>query len=96
MKHLTLGIHYPKEGHTKDILEIAEKVASVAKTCDGLIDAGAWLDEENDRIIMLSLWENSDVAIQASKKLRPIIADAPFSDWERKPSDNMINLKRLV
>jgi heme-degrading monooxygenase HmoA len=96
MKHLTLGIHYPKEGYSKDILAVAEKVCDTAERCEGLIEAGAWYDEENKRIIMLSLWENSEVALQASKKLRPIIAEASFSKWERKPSDNMIELKKMV
>jgi len=96
MKHLTLGIHYPKKGYSQKIIKIAEKVCDVARTCDGLVEAGAWYDKENDRIIMLSLWENTDFAIQASKKLRPIIVKAPFSDWERKPSDNMIKLEKLV
>lgn len=96
MKYLTLGIHYPKEGFSQNILDVAEKVSTIASTCEGNIEAGAWLDEENDRIIMLSLWENSELAFEASKKLRPIIAETPFSEWERKPSDNMTNLKRLV
>ncbi len=96
MKHLTLGIHFPKDGNQKNILDAAEKVTLVARTCDGLIDAGVSLDEKNERIIMFSLWENTEVAIQASKILRPIIAEIPFSDWERQPSDNMVELKRIV
>ncbi len=96
MRHLTLGIHYPREGYSQQILDVAEEVSNAAKTCDGLIEAGAWLDQKNDRIIMLSLWENPDVAIQASEKLRPIIAEAPFEKWERKPSDNMLELKKMV
>jgi|GEM_PF-3997199 len=45
---------------------------------------------------MFSLWQNKESAFEASKILRPIIAEANFQDWERKPSDNMINMKRLV
>jgi len=94
MKHLTLGIHYPKKGCTDQILKVAKKVCEAAKNCEGLVDAGAWIDEDKHRIIMMSLWQNTEVAIKASKTLRPIIAKAPFSDWERKPSDNMVTLKR--
>ncbi len=96
MKHITLGIHYPKKEHQESILDVARKVHDIAQTCEGHIDSGALLDEENDRIIMFSLWQNKESAFEASKILRPIIAEANFQDWERKPSDNMINMKRLV
>lgn len=96
MRHLTLGIHYPKKEHIQDILDVAEKVNTVAKTCEGYVEAGSWLDEENNRIIMLSLWESAELAMEAAKKLRPIISEAPLSDWERKPSDNILKLQKLV
>jgi quinol monooxygenase YgiN len=96
MKHITLGIHYPKKEHQESILDVARKVHDIAQTCEGHIDSGALLDEENDRIIMFSLWQNKESAFEASKILRPIIAEANFQDWERKPSDNIINMKRLV
>lgn len=89
-------IHYPKDGFADKILEVAEEVCQTASTCEGLIEAGAWQEKEKNRIIMLSLWENTEVAIEASQKLRPIIAEAPFSKWERKPSDNMLELEKMV
>ncbi len=96
MKYMTIGIHYPKKENRENILNVAKQVSAVAETCEGYIDSGALLDEENDRIIMFSLWENSEIAIEASKKLKPIIVETNFSDWERKPSENMTNLKRLI
>lgn len=96
MRYLTIGIHYPKKNCSDKILEVAEKVSKSAQSLKGNIEAGAWLDKENDRIIMLSLWENAQLAGGASKNLKPIIAGAPLSEWERKPSDNMVNLERVI
>ncbi|MBZ4043232.1 hypothetical protein [Flavobacterium hibisci] len=48
-------------------MKVAEKVCEVAKTCEGLVDAGSWYDEKNDRIIMMSLWENAESAMKASE-----------------------------
>lgn len=96
MNYLTLGIHYPKTEHREDIVEAVKKISITARSCKGLIDAGLLLDEKNDRIIMFSLWQDSEVAVEASKILRPMITEFPFSEWERQPSDNMVGLQRLI
>ncbi len=96
MKYLTLGIHYPKPEHKEDILSAIRKVAEIAHTLQGLIETGAWHDEAEDRIILFSLWQSAEHALEASKTLRPMIMQSPWSEWERKPSENFLNLKQLV
>ena len=96
MNYITIGIHYPKQEHKDNIINAVKKVAAQARNCKGLIDTGALVDDKNDRIILFSLWENGDAALEASKILRPMITEFPFSEWEREPSDNMVGLQRVV
>jgi hypothetical protein len=39
------------------------------------------------------MWENDTIAIETNKILRPLIVGINFSEWEKLPSDNMIELK---
>ena len=96
MNYITIGIHYPKQEHKDDIINAVKKVATQARNCEGLIDTGALVDDKNDRIILFSLWGSIEAALEASKILRPMIAEFPFSEWERQPSDNMVGLKRVI
>jgi heme-degrading monooxygenase HmoA len=96
MRYLTIGIHFPKPEHLKDIIAVAKKVADEAKKCEGLVDAGSWYDKENDRLVMMSLWESQEHAVNAGSALRPLIMSAPWSDWERQPSDNFLGLSRIA
>lgn len=96
MRYLTVGIHYPKPEHLEDILAVTRKVAEKAKEYEGLVDAGSWFDKESNRLIMMSLWESEECGAKARGALRPIIAAAPWSEWERQPSDNFLGLTRMV
>lgn len=96
MNYLTLGIHYPKSEHTEDLLQATKKIAEMARTQQGLVDTGAWLDKEHDRIIVLSLWESEAAARAARPMLGPLVMELPFDQWERKPSDRMVSLIRVV
>ena len=96
MRYFTLGIHYPEPEHKQDILAVAKEVAGIARSCEGLVETGAWLDEEFDRIIMMSLSESEGFANRARPKLAPLIVPIPWSEWERKPSENMVNLKKAL
>lgn len=96
MRYFTLGIHYPKPEHLDDILAVARKVGEEARKCEGIVDAGAWLDKAGDRILMMSLWESEEFAAKARPMLRPLIAEAPWSRWERQPSENFLDLSRAA
>lgn len=96
MRYLTIGIHYPKAEHEGDIIGVARRVAEEARKCEGLVDAGSWIDKQNSRIVMMSLWESEEHAAAARGALRPIIMEAPWGQWERQPSDNFLSLERIV
>lgn len=96
MNYLTLGIHYPKSGHTEDLLQATKKIAEVPRTQQGLVDTGAWLDKDHDRVIVLSLRESEAAARAARPILAPLVMELPFDQWDRQPAERMINLTRVV
>ena len=96
MRYLTIRILYPKPGHTDDILAAVRRVSEAARKFEGLVEIGAWLDKDNDRIVNISLWESKEQALEATKRMHPIFADVPWSEWERKPAENYLGLTRVV
>lgn len=96
MSYLTLAIHYPKDEHLEDITAAVKEVGLVAKTIDGCIEAGAWYDADKKRIVMLSLWRSAEHAKQAPPILRPLITKYSWNEWERQPSDNLLQLTSLM
>lgn len=96
LNYLTLGLHYPKPNHLNDVLEKAAEVSAVAMQQNGVVDAGAWLDEANQRVVMMSLWVSEAAAFAARPALRPLVMDAPWSEWETLSADNLLQLVRRV
>ena len=96
MRYLTIRVIYPQPEHRDDVLAVARRVADAARQFEGLVDVGAWVDEEDDRIVVMSLWESEEYAAKARQGLHSTIADVPWSEWERKPSENMLRLVRAV
>lgn len=96
MNHLTLGIYYPKPECRQDFLDGCQKVAEVARLQPGLLDTGAWYDPEEERIIILSLWESEEAAMAARPDIDQIVAAFPFATWGRKPPERMPDLMRAV
>ena len=64
-RYLTIRVLYPKSGHADDILSAVKKVSEAAREFDGLVEIGAWLDKESDRIVNISLWESREHAMKA-------------------------------
>jgi heme-degrading monooxygenase HmoA len=95
-RYLTVRILYPKPGHADDILAAVERVAAAARRFEGLVEIGAWLDSENDRIVNISLWESREAAMQATGAMHAEFADIPWSAWERRPAENYLGLTRAV
>ncbi len=95
-RYLTIRILYPKPGHAGDILAAVRRVSGEAHKFEGLVEIGAWLDEENDRIVNISLWESREEAMKATAAMHPMFADIPWSEWERKPAENFLGLSRVV
>jgi len=55
---------YPKPGHNDDILSAVKKVSEAARLLEGLVEIGAWMDKEGDRIVNISLWESREQAVR--------------------------------
>ncbi len=95
-RYLTVRVLYPKPGRQDDILAAVKKVSDAARKFEGLVEIGAWLDKEGDRIVNISLWESREQALKATSGMHPMFADIPWSEWERKPAENFLGLNRVV
>lgn len=95
-RYLTVRILYPKSGDTDKILTEVKKVSEAARKFEGLIEIGAWIDQENDRIVNISLWESKDLALKATSEMHPLFSEVPWDEWERQPADNILGLVRAV
>ena len=95
-RYLTIRVLYPKPGSAEDIIAAVGKVSEAARKIDGLVEIGAWLDRENDRIVNLSLWESKEQALKATGEMHPMFAAIQWSEWERKPAENYLSLTRVV
>jgi hypothetical protein len=95
-RYLTIRVHYPKPEHRDDTLAVVQRVAEAAGAHEGLVEIGAWIDEANDRIVNMSLWESEELALKATQAMHTLFADIPWSDWERQPAENFLGLKRAV
>jgi hypothetical protein len=96
MRYLTIRILYPKPENTDDILESVKRVSNAARKFEGLVEIGAWLDKENERIVNISLWESKELAMKATQEMHAIFAGIPWSQWERQPAENLLGLTRVV
>jgi hypothetical protein len=95
-RYLTIRVLYPRSNYTQNILEAVRNVAEEARKFEGLIEIGAWMDKENDRIVNLTLWESKAQAMKATAAMHPKFGNIPWRDWERKPAENFIGLNRVV
>ncbi len=95
-RYLTIRVLYPKAGSSQDILTAVKNVAEEARKFEGLVEIGAWLDSTNDRIVNMTLWESKEHAMKATAEMHPKFRNIPWSDWERKPAENYLGLRRLV
>ncbi len=95
-RYLTVRVLYPKPYRADDILAAVSEVSAAARQHEGLVEIGAWLDKENDRIVNISLWESREQAMKATAAMHPQFADIPWSEWERQPAENYLGLTRVV
>ena len=95
-RYLTIRILYPKPENTDDVLSAVSMVSEAARKYEGLVEIGAWLDKENERIVNISLWESKEQAMKATKEMHPMFADIPWSEWECRPAENFLGLTRVV
>ncbi len=96
MRYLTIRVLYPRTEHRDEALAAITRVCQAARRFPGLVDIGAWLDTENDRIVNMSLWESEDEARKARVAMHQAFTDVPWDSWERRPAENYLNLTRVV
>ena len=96
MRYLTIRIQYPKPENTKDILTAVEKVAETARQYQIIPRIGAWIDKEKNRIVSITLWESEEHAVRARAAMHMAFKNIPWSKWERQPSENFLNLTRVI
>lgn len=95
-RYLTVRRLYPKPGRRDEIIAAVKKVSEAARKHEGLVEIGGWLDEANDRIVNISLWESEEAAVKARETMHAALGDIPCGEWERKPAENYLGLKRVV
>ena len=55
--YLIMGVHHPKPGMEKLLLDVQEKFGSAQRGHRGLISAFVWKDEATDVLIGITLWD---------------------------------------
>ena len=95
-RYLTIRILYPKPENADDILSAIGRVSEAARKYEGLVEIGAWLDKENERIVSISLWESREHAMKATTTTHTMFAEIPWSEWERQPAENFLGLTRVI
>ena len=79
MSFLYLAMHYPKPEHLGDLLHAMRRLDAALKGAPGLLQIGAWRDEQSGRIVALSFWESRELFEAAVGQLVAAVADVPGS-----------------
>jgi hypothetical protein len=58
--YIIMGVHHPKPGMEKSLLEVQEKFGIAQRGHRGLISAFIWKDDKTDVIIGLALWDTKE------------------------------------
>jgi len=80
----------------QDVISAVQKVTEAARQFEGLVEIGAWLGHDKQRVVKLSLWESKEYADKATKEMHQMFADIPWDHWERMPAENLLGLNRVV
>ncbi len=55
--YVVMGVHHPKPGMEKALLEVQERFGKAQQGHRGLISAFIWKDEKSEVIIGITLWD---------------------------------------
>lgn len=58
--YLIMGVHHPKPGMEKTLLEVQEKFGKAQQGHRGLISGFIWKDEKTGVIIGIALWDTKE------------------------------------
>jgi Antibiotic biosynthesis monooxygenase len=82
-----LAIHHPKPEHVGDLLASMHRVDEAAAGAPGLVQIGAWRDQDSDRLVGLALWESEEAFQVAAPRIFAAVADDPFDEWSARPPE---------
>src|ERR1700756_1145281 len=55
--YLIMGVHHPKPGMEKSLLDVQEKFGRAQRGHRGLVSAFVWKDDASDVLIGITLWD---------------------------------------
>jgi quinol monooxygenase YgiN len=96
MPCMTIGYYYPKPEFKEVFIQGCEKMAVTVREQPGLIDTSVWLDEQNSRLVITSIWESPEHALKARPVIDATGATLPFADWQRQAPERIANLVKVV
>ena len=80
--YVVMGVHHPKAGMEKSLLELQEKFGVAQRGHQGLISAFIWKDDQSDVIIGITLWDTKDDYDAARPDLDKALQGADFRTFD--------------
>ena len=80
--YVVMGIHHPKPGMEKPLLEVQEKFGVAQRGHSGLISAFIWKDDQTDVIIGITLWDTKEDYNAARPDLDKALQGADFRTFD--------------
>jgi antibiotic biosynthesis monooxygenase len=82
-----LAIHHPRPEYTDDVLASMNRVGKAAEGTPGLIQMGAWRDQDSNRLVGLATWESQEAFETAAGRIFQVVANDPWDLWCEQPID---------
>jgi heme-degrading monooxygenase HmoA len=82
-----LAIHYPRPEYVDDVLASMHRVDKAAEGTPGLIQMGAWRDENGNRLVGLAMWESEEAFKASAERIFQVAAHDPWDQWCERPID---------
>ena len=82
-----LAIHYPRPEYIDDVLASMARVNEAAEGAPGLIQMGAWRDQNSNRLVGLAVWESPAAFEAAAERILRVVEDDPWDQWCERPID---------
>jgi heme-degrading monooxygenase HmoA len=80
-----LAVHYPRPEYVDDVLASMHRVDKAAEGTPGLIQIGAWRDENSNRLVGLAMWESKEAFQASAQRIFQIAAGDPWDQWCERP-----------
>ena len=80
--YVVMGVHHPKPGLEKPLLEVQEKLGVAQRGHSRLISAFIWKDDQTDVIIGITLWDTKEDYNAARPDLDKALQGADFRTFD--------------